>query len=160
MWPVKYHITVVNKIAVFLRWLSWRAEELCYKFFLGVCVPLSAPLLGFYTHAEVAVQRWSRAARRKLHSVAGLFVSPNCMGPLAAPGKKMALCWLQILEVSEDGEPILETLAACLKDRSFTVSQQQCKPMVTPAAKLSFTAVAKEKLMLHDSSEGYPQSCD
>lgn len=56
------------------------------------------------------------------------------------------------------GKPILETLAAYLKDTSSAVSQQQFKPMATPAAKLSFTAIAK-KLMLHDSSEGCPQSC-
>lgn len=52
----------------------------------------------------------------------GFLFHLNCMGPLAAPGKETASCWLQTLEVSEVGEPVLETLAACLKDRSFTDS--------------------------------------
>lgn len=111
--------------------------------------------------AFTGVQRYSRAARIKLSSVAGLFVAPNCMGPLAAPGKETASYWLQTLEVSEDGETHPRNLGCLfLRATSLTVSQQQLKPGAISAAKLSFTAIAKKMLRLHDSSEGCPQSCD
>ena len=47
-------------------------------------------------------------------------------------------------------KPVLETLAACLEDWSFadSLSQQWFKPSVIAAAKLFFTAVVKEKLLL------------
>lgn len=152
MWPVKCHITVVNIIGVFLRWLSQRAKELCYN--LGYACLSLLPYRAF-TH----VQRCLSAARRKLSSVAGLFVAPNCMGPLAAPGKETTSYWLQTLELSEDGETCPRNLGCLfLRDTSLTVSQQQFKPGAVLAAKLLFTATAKKKLRLHDSTEGCPRA--
>lgn len=119
-----------------------------------VCLSL-LPYLAF-----IHVQRCSIAARRKLSSVAGLFVASNCMGPPAAPGKETAWYCLQTPEVPEDGEARPRNLGCLfLRDTGLTVSQQQFKPGAISAAKLSFTAIAKKKLRLHDCSEGWDSPC-